>query len=43
MANIPARRIGMVDEIARAVALFASDSSGYITGHVINVNGGLHL
>jgi len=39
---VPLRRFGKPEEVADAVAFFASSSSSYITGEVLNVNGGLH-
>lgn len=38
---IPLGRVGTPDDVAQAVSFLASDSSSYITGHVLNVNGGL--
>lgn len=38
---IPLGRTGTPEEVAHAVAFLASDEAGYITGHVLNVNGGL--
>jgi 3-oxoacyl-[acyl-carrier protein] reductase len=38
---IPLGRTGTPDEVAHAVAFLASEHAGYITGHVLNVNGGL--
>ncbi len=38
---IPLGRVGSSDDIANAVAFLASDQAGYITGHVLNVNGGM--
>jgi len=35
--------MGSAREIASAIVFLASDEAGYITGHVLNVNGGLHL
>lgn len=39
---IPMKRFGEADEVAEVVAFLASKGSSYITGEVINVNGGLH-
>ena len=41
--KIPMQRLGQPDEIARAVTFLASPASGYITGQVIAVNGGLYM
>lgn len=38
---IPLGRIGTPDDVANCVAFLASEESGYITGHVLNVNGGM--
>ena len=40
---IPLKRLGSVDDVATAVAFLASDEAGYITGHVLNVSGGLYI
>ena len=40
-AEIPLGRIGEPQEIAEAVAFLASEKAGYITGHVLSVNGGM--
>jgi 3-oxoacyl-[acyl-carrier protein] reductase len=42
-ARIPLGRMGAAREIAAAIVFLASDEAAYITGHVLNVNGGLHL
>jgi 3-oxoacyl-[acyl-carrier protein] reductase len=42
-ARIPLGRMGSPREIAAAIVFLASDEAGYITGHVLNVNGGMHL
>lgn len=39
---IPAGRFGKPDEVAALVAFLASDDAAYITGEVININGGLY-
>ena len=40
---IPLGRVGTTDDVANAVAFLASEGAGYITGHVLNVNGGMHM
>jgi 3-oxoacyl-[acyl-carrier protein] reductase len=40
---IPAGRIATPDEVAAAVTFLASPAAGYITGHVLHVNGGLYM
>ena len=41
MKMIPLGRIGTVEDVANAVAFLASEEAAYITGHVLNVNGGM--
>ena len=38
---IPLGRVGTSDDVANAVCFLASEESSYITGHVLNVNGGM--
>ena len=38
---IPLGRVGTPQDVAHAVAFLASEESSYITGHVLNVNGGM--
>ncbi|HUT03757.1 MAG TPA: 3-oxoacyl-[acyl-carrier-protein] reductase [bacterium] len=40
---IPMKRLGQPEDIANVVAFLASDDAGYITGQVINVNGGIYM
>ncbi|MDR3581449.1 MAG: 3-oxoacyl-[acyl-carrier-protein] reductase [Oryzomonas sp.] len=42
-AQIPLERLGSADDIANAVVFLASEASGYITGHVLSVNGGMYM
>jgi len=41
VANIPMGRWGTVEDVSYAVAFLASERAGYITGHVLSVDGGL--
>jgi 3-oxoacyl-[acyl-carrier protein] reductase len=38
---IPLARIGKSEDVANAVAFLASEEASYVTGHVLNVNGGM--
>src|SRR5271154_7157728 len=40
---IPLGRVGTDVEVAHAVAFLASEEAGYITGHTLDVNGGMHM
>lgn len=42
-SQIPMDRLGSADDIANAVLFLASEASGYITGHVMAVNGGMYM
>ncbi|HYA23359.1 MAG TPA: 3-oxoacyl-[acyl-carrier-protein] reductase [Terriglobales bacterium] len=41
LQNIPLGRLGTPEDVANAVAFLASEEASYITGHVLNVNGGM--
>ena len=41
--RIPLGRMGTGREVAFGICFLASDEAGYITGHVLDVNGGLYL
>ena len=38
---IPVGRVGIAEDVASAVVFLASEEASYITGHVLNVNGGM--
>lgn len=40
LSNIPMGRFGLPNELAKAVAFIVSDSASYITGEILDVNGG---
>jgi 3-oxoacyl-[acyl-carrier protein] reductase len=42
-AMIPLGRFGADRDVAAAIVFLASDEAGYITGQVLDVNGGLHM
>jgi len=41
LATIPAARLGTAEEVAACAVFLASDAAGYVTGHTLNVNGGM--
>jgi 3-oxoacyl-[acyl-carrier protein] reductase len=41
--RIPLGRMGSTRDVAAAIVFLASDEAGYITGHVLDVNGGMYL
>lgn len=43
LAQIPMKKFGNVSDIAEMAAFLASDRAGYITGQVININGGMAM
>jgi 3-oxoacyl-[acyl-carrier protein] reductase len=42
-ARIPLGRLGVARDVAAAIVFLASDEAAYITGHVLDVNGGMYL
>lgn len=43
LKSIPVGKFGSVEDVAHAVSFLASPESGYITGQVIHVNGGMYM
>lgn len=43
LEQIPLGRLGLADDVAHAVEFIASPAAGYITGEVLNVNGGMYM
>ena len=43
LEQIPLKRLGKAEDIAAAVKFLASEEAGYITGHVLDVNGGMYM
>jgi 3-oxoacyl-[acyl-carrier protein] reductase len=43
LAAIPLQRLGRPEDVAAAVRFLASEEAGYVTGHVLNVNGGMYM
>ena len=43
LTQIPLGRVGTDQDIANAVRFLASDEAAYITGHVLDVNGGMYM
>src|ERR1700736_4268244 len=40
VTGVPMGRLGLSEELANAIAFIASDEASYITGHILNVDGG---
>jgi len=43
LARIPLGRMGQDCEVAAAIVFLASDEASYVTGHVLDVNGGMRM
>lgn len=43
LANTPLRRMGSPEDIAHAVQFLVSEEASFITGHVLDVNGGIYM
>ena len=40
LAGVPMGRLGLSEELANAIVLIASDEASFITGHILDVDGG---
>ena len=40
VADVPLGRVGLPNELANTIVFIASDEASYITGHILNVDGG---
>jgi len=43
LGTIPLKRFGQAEDVAAAVRFLCSEEAGYITGHVLDVNGGMYM
>jgi acetoacetyl-CoA reductase len=43
LSQIPLRRFGKPEEIAAGVVYLCIDEAAYITGQVLNINGGMYI
>lgn len=43
LSNVPAGRLGTAQEVAACAVFLASDAAAYVTGHTLNVNGGMAM
>jgi len=43
LSLVPLRRMGTDREVAYGVRFLASEEAGYITGHLLNINGGMYM
>ena len=43
ITNIPANRLGNVDDISNGCVYLASDEAGFITGTTLHINGGMNM
>jgi 3-oxoacyl-[acyl-carrier protein] reductase len=41
--SIPLKRLGSAGDVAYGVLFLAAKEAGYVTGHVLNINGGMYM
>lgn len=43
LLTVPLRRLGTAEDVAKSIAFLASDDASYLTGVILDVNGGCHM
>ena len=43
LQTVPLRRLGTAEDVAKSIAFLASDDASYLTGVILDVNGGCHM
>jgi NAD(P)-dependent dehydrogenase (short-subunit alcohol dehydrogenase family) len=43
VVQIPLRRLGLPDEVAKAIYFLCTDASSYVNGAELHINGGQHV
>src|ERR1700686_94877 len=43
VGDLPMDRLGLAEEIAKGIVFIASDEASFITGHILNIDGGLTI
>jgi NAD(P)-dependent dehydrogenase (short-subunit alcohol dehydrogenase family) len=43
VSGVPMDRLGRSEEIANGIVFIASDDASFITGHILNIDGGLTI
>ena len=43
LQTVPLRRLGTAEDVAKSIAFLASDDASYLTGVVLDINGGCHM
>jgi NAD(P)-dependent dehydrogenase (short-subunit alcohol dehydrogenase family) len=43
LKTIPLGRVAKPEELAKVIAFLASDDASYVTGEIMDVNGGIHM